>query len=123
MKHDYKLTNSEYRLALIIWENEPILSPDLCKISELQLGWKRTTTYTVLKKLSTKGVVRNDSALVTSLVKRDKIQQIESQTVVEQTFENSLPMFIAAFLSNRKLSPEEAKDIRDLIDQHREGDW
>lgn len=115
-----KLHDAEYRLANIVWEHEPLHSRELAQRCEAQLGWKRTTTYTVLKKLCEKGVLRNDNAQVTSLLKREQIQRAESRAVVEKSFGGSLPGFIAAFLSGSKLSEEEAEQIRRLIDGHQE---
>jgi predicted transcriptional regulator len=121
MDTDYKMTNAEYRLSDIIWANEPIGSPELCALCEERLGWKRTTTYTVLKKLCERGIMRNESAVVTSLVKREQAQRYESRAVLEKAFGGSLPMFVAAFLNGKKLSDEEAEQLKELIDRHREG--
>ena len=114
-----KLHDAEYRLASIVWDSEPIHSRELAEKCEAQLGWKRTTTYTMLKKLCEKGVLRNDKAQVTALIKRGQIQRDESRAVVEKSFGGSLPDFITAFLTGNKLSEEEAERIRRLIDDHR----
>ena len=120
MDMNYRMTNAEYRLSDIIWSNEPISSPELCKLCEEKLGWKRTTTYTVLKKLRERGMMRNESAVVTSLVPREQAQRYESRAVMEK-FGGSLPMFVAAFLDGKTLSDEEAEQLKALIERHREG--
>lgn len=117
---DVKMTDAEYRLADIIWDSEPVSSPELCKISESRLGWKRTTTYTVLKKLCDKGITRNHKAMVTSLKKREQAQKDESRAVMEKAFKGSLPLFVSSFLSGKRLTEEEAKLLKELIDRHKE---
>jgi predicted transcriptional regulator len=114
------LSNAEYRLASIIWENEPLTSPELCQISAEQLGWKRTTTYTVLKKLCDRSLMQNRATVVTSLVSREEVQQFASQSIVESRFDAKLPIFIATFLNGRQLTAAEADQIKALIDSHRE---
>jgi BlaI family penicillinase repressor len=117
---DIKMTDAEYRLADIIWDSEPIGSPELCKLCEARLGWKRTTTYTVLKKLCVKGIMRNDAAVVTSIVPRESAQKSESRAVMEKAFNGSLPLFVSSFLSGKMLSAEEARQLKELIDRHKE---
>ncbi len=121
MGRNYKMTNAEYRLADIIWDSEPVESPELCRLCEQKLGWKRTTTYTILKKLCDKGVTRNDAATVTSLIKRGEAQKNESLEVTDRVFGGSLPLFVSSFLSGKRLSEEEARELKELIDRHREG--
>ena len=121
MQQDISMTNAEYRFACIVWDHEPIASPELCKICEKQLGWKRTTTYTVLKRLCDRGLMQNVTATVTSLIRRDQVLQHASQVIVESRFNDQLPQFITAFLNNRQLSAREAEEIKALIDQHKEG--
>lgn len=120
MTEDLKLHDAEYRFACIVWDHEPIQSGDLARITEKILGWKRTTTYTVLKKLCTRGILKNEGSIVISLVKRQEIQQYESQIVLQKSFEGSLPQFIAAFLGNGRLSAKEAEEIKELIDRYEE---
>lgn len=117
---DLNMTNAEQKLSGIIWDTEPIASPKLCALAEERLGWKRTTTYTVLKKLCKKGVMRNAAATVTSVIGRDAAQKLESRTVMEKSFGGSLPVFLNAFLSGKKISAEEAEQLKRLIDCHRE---
>ena len=117
---DIKLTHADNRLLAIVWESEPILSPDLCKLAETHLGWKRTTTYTVLKRLCDKKLLNNKNALVTSLISKEAVQKNESRKVVQRVFDGSLPLFIAAFLDGGKISETEAEKIKQLIDAFRE---
>ncbi|HBP38221.1 MAG TPA: BlaI/MecI/CopY family transcriptional regulator [Clostridiales bacterium] len=118
--NDISLTNAEYRFASIVWDNEPIASPELCKLCEQQLGWKRTTTYTVLKRLCDRGVMQNQATIVTALVPRDQVQQYTSRSIVENRFNDNLPQFIATFLQGRQISASEAEQIKSLIDSHKE---
>ncbi|MBR6564940.1 MAG: BlaI/MecI/CopY family transcriptional regulator, partial [Clostridia bacterium] len=92
-----KVFESEYRFCLILWETEPIKSSELVNLCKEQLGWKPTTTYTVIKRLSERGVLKNENTVVTSLVSKDQVQAAELNEMVEKTFEGSLPAFIAAF--------------------------
>lgn len=118
---DLKLFDAEFKFAEVVWENEPIGSGELAKLCEEKLGWKRTTTYTVLKKLISRGVLRNENAVVTSLITRDEVLRYESRAVMNKTFGGSLPTFIAAFLDGEKLTAQEAESIKRMIDTHREG--
>lgn len=111
-----KIFESEYRFCLILWEHEPIKSKDLVKLCEEQLGWKSTTTYTVIKRLSQRGVLQNKDTIVTSLVSRDEIQEAEIEELVEKKFQGSLPAFIAAFGRHKQLSDAEVEEIRRIIE-------
>lgn len=112
-----KVFESEYRFCLILWENEPIGSARLAKLCNERLGWSRTTTYTVIRRLSDRGVVRNEKGTVTSLVSKDQVQAAEIDELVEKTFEGSIPAFIAAFTKRKPLSEEEIAEIRRMLDQ------
>ena len=114
-----KIFESEYRFCLILWEHEPVKSKDLVQLCQEQLGWKATTTYTVIKRLSERGVVRNENTVVTSLVSKDQAQQAEIDQLVEKTFEGSLPAFLAAFTRRRQLSDREIETIQAMIDAYR----
>lgn len=103
----------------IVWEKEPLSSTELYKICLPRLGWKKSTTYTVLRKLCERGFLKNEDSLVTSLVKKEEVQRYESQAVVEKWFDHSLPRFVAAFLRERRLSEEEAEELKRLIDASR----
>ena len=107
--------------ADIIWAHEPVGSGELVKICEKELGWKKPTTYTVLRKLCEKGLFKNEGGLVTALVSRERFNAIKSERFVEDTFDGSLPAFLAAFMSGRKISAEEAAEIRKMIDEYKEG--
>lgn len=114
-----KVFESEYRFCLILWANEPIKSSELVKLCKEQLDWKPTTTYTVIKRLSERGVLKNENTLVTSLVSKDEIQAAEIDEMVEKTFEGSLPAFIAAFTKHSKLSEKEIDEVQGMIDRFR----
>lgn len=111
-----KVFESEYRFCLILWENEPIKSRDLVKLCDERLGWKSTTTYTVIKRLSERGILKNDNTIVSSLVSKEQVQEAQIGDMMEKTFEGSLPEFIAAFGRHKKLSEEEIEKIREIIE-------
>ena len=113
-----KVFESEYKFCLILWENEPIKSTDLAKLCEKQLGWKKATTYTVIKRLSERGVLKNEEAIVTTLVTKEEVQQAQMDELVERTFEGSMSAFIAAFARRQKLSDEEIRKLQDMIDSY-----
>ena len=112
-----KVFESEYKFWLILWENEPIKSGDLVKLCREKLGWKNTTTYTVIKRLSERGVVKNENTIVSSLVSKEEIQEAEIVDMVEKTFEGSLPAFIAAFGRHERLTEEEIENIKRMIEK------
>ena len=114
-----KIYESEYRFCLILWANEPVKSKELVRLCQEQLGWKSTTTYTVIKRLSERGVLKNENTVVTSLVSKDQVQAAELDELVEKTFEGSLPAFIAAFTKRQKLSDAEIDEMQAMIDQYR----
>lgn len=115
-----KIFESEYRFCQILWEKEPIGSGELAELCFQRLGWKKSTTYTVIKRLTERGVIRSEKAVVTSVVSREQIQEAESQEVVARSFSDSLPQFVAAFTRSRKLRSEEAEEIRRLIEEYHE---
>ena len=117
-----KVFESEYRFCLILWENEPIKSSELVNICKEQLGWKPTTTYTVIKRLSERGVLKNENTIVSSLVSKDEVQAAEINEMVEKTFEGSLPAFIAAFTKHQKISEAEIDAVQQMIDRYRKGE-
>lgn len=106
--------------ADIIWANEPIGSGELVKICETELNWKKPTTYTVLRKLCEKGLFQNENGVVTSLISKEEFNASKSEKFVEDTYKGSLPAFLAAFMSHRKLSPGEIDEIRQMIDHYKE---
>ncbi len=113
-----KVFESEYRFCLILWENEPIKSTDLAKLCEKQLGWKKATTYTVIKRLGERGVLKSENAVVTSLVSKEEVQQAQMNELLDKTFEGSMPAFIAAFAKHQKLSQEEVQKLREMIESY-----
>lgn len=115
-----KIFESEYRFCLILWEKEPIRSSELVALCRERLGWKPTTTYTVIKRLSERGVLRSENSIVTSLVSKDEAQAAEIDELVEKRFEGSLPAFFAAFTRRRALSREEIDEVQSMIDRYRE---
>ncbi len=115
-----KLADGEYRFACIVWEHEPLPSGRLVELSAQRLGWKKSTTYTVLKKLVDRGVLRNENAVVTSVIPQAQIMREESRAVVENTFGGSLPSFLNAFMGGRTLSATEAEELKAIIDRYRE---
>ncbi|MDD3339182.1 MAG: BlaI/MecI/CopY family transcriptional regulator [Lachnospiraceae bacterium] len=114
-----KVSESEYRFCRILWEDEPVKSSVLVSLCQEQLGWKPTTTYTVLKRLSERGIVKNENTLVTSLVSREEMESAESGEFVEKKFDGSLPAFIAAFTKHQRLSRHEIDEVQQMIDQFR----
>lgn len=115
-----KIFESEYRFCLILWEQEPVSSGELVKLCREQLDWKPTTTYTVIKRLSERGVLKNENSVVTSLVSKDEVQAAEIDELVEKKFDGSLPAFIAAFTRHRKISEKELDEVQKMIDRYRE---
>lgn len=116
-----KVFESEYRFCLLLWEHEPVRSSELVALCREQLGWKPTTTYTVIKRLSERGVLVNENSVVRSLVSKDEVQAAEIDELVEKKFGGSLPAFIAAFTRHRRLSGAELDEMQRMIDEYREG--
>ena len=117
----YHLSDSEYRFMQVVWEAEPVGSGELVSLCREKLGWKKSTTYTVLKKLGERGLVRNEESVVTALVSREAVTEAAAEAFVDKTFNGSLPGFLTAFMSGRKLTEREAEDLKRLIDQYQEG--
>ena len=114
---ELQLHQAEYRFMEVIWANEPVNSTALVKLCEDQLGWKKSTTYTVLRKLCQRDILRNEDATVVAVAKREQVQKFESRQVVERSFGGSLPAFVNAFLSEKKQSREEAEELKKLIEE------
>ncbi len=117
-----KIYESEYRFCLIMWEHEPVTAVELAKLCLAQLGWKRTTTYTVIKRLEERGVLQRDQGIITSLVSKDEAQAWEIEELVEKKFEGSLPAFVAAFTKRRDMSEKDLDEVQRMIDRIRKGD-
>ncbi|WP_312649900.1 BlaI/MecI/CopY family transcriptional regulator [Aminipila sp.] len=116
----YKLTKTESKFADLIWQNEPITSGDLAKLCEAEMKWKKSTTYTVLKKLCEKGIFQNENATVTSCFKKEEFYAKQSRYFVEDFFGGSLPKFLTAFIGGNKLSSKQAEALKKLIDEYKE---
>ena len=116
-----KIPEGEYRFCLILWEHEPVTAVELVKLCQSQLGWKRTTTYTVIKRLEERGVLRNENGVVTSLVSKEDVQASEIDDLVEKKFEGSLPAFLAAFTKRQELSEKDLEEVQRMIDRIRRG--
>lgn len=116
-----KIHESEYRFCLILWEHEPVTAAELAKLCREQLQWKRTTTYTVIKRLGERGVLKNEGGVVTSLVSKEEAQASEIDELVEKRFEGSLPAFFAAFTKHQALSDEDLAEVQRMIDRIRKG--
>ncbi len=119
---EYRLGEIEMRFAEIIWQSEPVLSGELVKLSEQQLNWKKSTTYTVLKRLCERGLFKNESGTVSSIVSKQEFMSHQSERFVDETFSGSLPKFLAAFSQSKKLSKNEIDEIQNLIDSFKEGE-
>ena len=120
MMIDYQMGAVEARFADIIWENEPISSTELCRKSEEVLKWKKSTTYTVLKRLCEKGIFQNNKGTVTSLISKQEFTSSQSEKFVEEAFDGSLPAFLAAFTARKKLTHEEVRALRKMVEEYEE---
>lgn len=114
---EYKISESESRFMNILWEIEPIPSPELVKECHNRLGWKKSTTYTVIKNLAEKGIVKSENTIVSALVSKEQVMKQESQSFLEKTFGGNIPSLFAAFLEDRRLTKEEAKAIKKMIEE------
>ena len=119
--NDYQMGAVDSRFADLIWANEPISSTELARRSEELLHWKKSTTYTVLKRLCEKGIFQNNKGIVTSLLSRQEFYSLQSERFVEETFAGSLPAFLAAFTARKQLTPEEVEHLRRMVAQYEEG--
>lgn len=114
---ELKLFDAEYKFMSIIWDNEPINSTKLSKVTEEILGWKKSTIFNMIKKLAEKGLLLNENATVKSIIKREQVQKHESEAVIEKSFDGSLPAFLAAFLDDKKISEKEAIELMRIIEE------
>lgn len=117
---ELKLFDAEYKFMTLIWQNEPVNSTELVRLCEDKLGWKKSTTYTVLRKLRERNILDNRNAIVTSRVKQNEVMKHESEALLDKVFDNSLPRFLTAFLGDRSITPEEAEELKKIIDNSRE---
>ena len=116
-----KIHESEYRFCLIMWEHAPVTAVELSKLCQQQLGWKRTTTYTVIKRLGERGVLKNEDGTIIALVSKEDAQANEINALVEEKFQGSLPAFVAAFTKRRDISDAELDEVQRMIDRIRRG--
>ena len=116
---ELKLCESDYRFMNVIWDHEPLGSGELVSLCSEILGWKKSTTYTTLKKMCEKGFAENRDTVVRALIPRERVRAFESERIVERAFAGSLPGFLAAFLGGKTISDEEAAELKRLIDEHR----
>lgn len=114
-----KLCESDYRFMLVVWENAPLSSGQLVSLCAEKLGWKKPTTYTVLRKMCEKGLLQNEDACVSVLVPKEHVQAFESEYFLERAFAGSLPRFLTAFLGGKTISEQEAVELKRLIDAHK----
>ena len=115
-----KIFESEYRFCLLLWEHEPVNSTKLVAVCKEELGWSKATTYTVIRRLAERGILKNENAMVTSLVSKEEAQESRLSEMVEETFEGSIPAFIAAFSRSKKLSKADVDQLQALIDSYQE---
>jgi len=115
-----KVFESEYRFCCIVWENEPVNSTEIARLCAEQLEWKKSTTYTVLRRLCERGIMKNESSIITSIYSKEEIQRSESEEFLDKTFGGSLPKFIAAFVDGKSLSTEDVEQIRRIIEAYKE---
>ena len=115
-----KIFESEYRFCLLLWDNEPINSTKLAALCKESLGWSKATTYTVIRRLTERGAVKNENTIVTTLISKEEAQKSRLEEMVEETFEGSMPAFIAAFSRSKKLTRQEVDQLRALIDSYEE---
>ncbi len=117
---DIRMGELESRFVELVWQREPVPSGDLVLLCEKEMKWKKSTTYTVLRRLCQKGILKNEGAMVTSVVKKAEYMARCSEQIVEDTFEGSLPQFVAAFMSRKRLNRKQIDEIQRLIDEYRE---
>ena len=117
-----KIPEGEYRFCLIMWEHEPVSSLELVKLCQERLGWKRTTTYTVIKRLGERGVLKLENGIVTSLISKEDAERSEIESFVESKFGGSLPAFVAAFTRHQKFSEDDLDEVQRMIDRIRRGE-
>ena len=119
MKKDLKLCESDYRFMCVIWENEPLPSGKLVELCKAQLGWSKATTYTVIRRLGERGVLKNENTIVSSLITKEQVQQAEMEEMMDKTFEGSIPAFIAAFANSNRLTPSDIAQLEEFIETYK----
>ncbi|MGE5677498.1 MAG: BlaI/MecI/CopY family transcriptional regulator [Pseudomonadota bacterium] len=112
-----KLFDAEYRFMCVLWEHEPVNSTELVRLCNDHFEWKKSTTYSMIKRLGERGILKNENAVVTALVRKEDVQKYESEVLMEKAFDNSLPVFLTAFLRGKKLSRSEAEKLKKMIEE------
>jgi BlaI family transcriptional regulator, penicillinase repressor len=115
-----KICESDYRFMLVVWENEPLPSGNLVTLCAEKLGWKKPTTYTVLRKMCEKGLLKNENTIVSAIIPKEQVQAFESENFVDRAFNGSLPQFLTSFLGGKTISKKQADELKRLIDEHKE---
>lgn len=113
-----KLSDSEMKFMNLIWEKAPINSTELVKLVEFKLGWKKSTTYTVIRRLSQRGIVKNENAMVSYLIKREEVQKVKGEEILGKVYGGSIKMLLASFLNKEKMSRQEAEELKNMIDEY-----
>lgn len=113
-----KISDSEMKFMNLVWDNSPINSTKLVKLSEEHLGWKKSTTYTVIRRLSQRGILKNENAVVSFIVNKEEVQETKGQELIGKVYEGSIKMFLSAFLNKEKISKEEAEELKTMIDEY-----
>ena len=114
---DYKLFEAEYRMMNILWDNEPLSCSELAQLCDELLGWKRTTTYTQIKRMEERQFIRRDGSILTALVKRNQVEQFDSEEIVDGRFNGSLPKFVAAFIGSKRMTKDQIDELRRMLDE------
>ena len=115
-----RIFESEYRFCLLLWEHEPVNSTKLVALCKDQLGWSKATTYTVIRRLAQRGVIQNENTIVSSLISKEEAQKARLEEMMEETFEGSMPAFLAAFSKSKRLSKSEVEHLQAMIDSYQE---
>ncbi|RDC48867.1 BlaI/MecI/CopY family transcriptional regulator [Paraclostridium bifermentans] len=113
-----KISDSEMKFMNLVWDNSPINSTKLVKLAEEHLGWKKSTTYTVIRRLSQRGILKNENAVVSFIVNKEEVQETKGQELIGKVYEGSIKMFLSAFLNKEKISKEEAEELKSMIDEY-----
>jgi len=117
-----KIFDAEYRFMNIIWEHSPVSSTELVRLANEELGWKKSTTYTVIRRLCERGVIKNENAVVYALIKQEQVMQAETEEHIDKVYEGSLKLFFTAFLQKEKLSKEEVEELKKIVEQYGKGE-
>lgn len=116
-----KIFDAEFKFMNLLWDRAPIRSSELVKLAGDELGWKKSTTFTVIRRLSDRGIIKNENSIVSILIAREKIQKAEANKLIDKVFNGSLKMFLTSFLQKEKLSPDELAELKKIVDKHSDG--